>query len=359
MPELKLILDEATREGIIPVQAAERLLPFLIERGVKADGQPVEQRAQPTAFSDTETPSFVRGFHDVLITIGIVVALAGLWGIASVFAVLPAIVVLAEILVRRQRLALPAVVLTVTLTLWTAVVAARWLEGSPAVIAIGGNVALQYTLAFPVVFGLFYLLYRIPLALALTIIGAAVVVLQLVLRTLGWLSGDPLFEVNHPVILSIIAIICAVGLFALAMKFDLRDPLRRTVNSDIAFWLHLGAAPALLYSVISLAGLSGGTLAALQTVSFRTPVVVATVVALMLIGLVIDRRAFVTSGLLSLGFALYGIFRQGDARVDTYIYITLLTVGAIVLVIGTGWMPLRRLVIRTLPAAMQEKLPPA
>jgi len=359
MPELKLILDEAAREGIIPVQTAERLLPFLIERGVKANGQPARQRQQPIPFSDTETPSFVRGFHDVLITIGIVVALAGLWGIASVFAVLPAIVVLAEVLVRRQRLALPAVVLTITLAVWTAVVAARWLEGSPAVDAIGGNVALQYTLAFPVVLGLFYLLYRIPLALALTIMGAAVVVLQLVLRALGWLTGDPLFEANHPFLLSIIAIMCAVGLFALAMKFDLRDPLRRTVNSDVAFWLHLGAAPALLYSVISLAGLSGGTLSALQTVSFRTPVVVATVFALMLIGLIIDRRAFVTSGLVSLGFALYGIFRQGDARVDTYIYVTLLTVGAIVLVIGTGWMPLRRFVMRRLPTAMQEKLPPA
>ncbi|WP_431319951.1 hypothetical protein [Rhizobium sp. YTU87027] len=359
MPELKLILDEAAREGLIPRQAAERLLPFLIAHGVRVDQLSSEAPSRSVPFSDTETPSFVRGFHDVLITIGIVVALAGLWGIASVYAVLPAIVVLVEILVRRQRLALPAVALTIALAIWTAVVAAQWLEDSPSFIPIGGNVALQYTLAFPIVLGLFYLLYRVPLALALTIMGAAVVALQLILRALGWLSGDPLFEVNHPIVLSIIAIACAVGLFALAMTFDLRDPLRRTINSDVAFWLHLGAAPALLYSVISLAGLSGGTLAALQTVSFRTPVVVVTVAALMLIGLIIDRRAFVTSGLLSLGFALYGIFRLGDARVDTYIYITLLTVGAIVLVIGTGWMPLRRFVMGRLPVAMQAKLPPA
>ncbi|OWV99419.1 hypothetical protein [Rhizobium sp. R693] len=359
MPELKLILDEAEREGLIPRQAAERLLPFLIAHGVRVDQLSSEAPPRSVPFSDTETPSFVRGFHDVLITIGIVVALAGLWGIASVYAVLPAIVVLAEILVRRQRLALPAVVLTIALAIWTAVVGAQWLQDSPSFIPIGGNVALQYTLSFPVVLGLFYLLYRVPLALALTIMGAAVVALQLILRALGWLSGDPLFDVNHPIVLSIIAIACAVGLFALAMTFDLRDPLRRTINSDVAFWLHLGAAPALLYSVISLAGLSGGTLAALQTVSFRTPVVVVTIVALMLIGLIIDRRAFVTSGLLSLGFALYGIFRLGDARVDTYIYITLLTVGAIVLVIGTGWMPLRRFVMGRLPAAMQAKLPPA
>ncbi|MDQ0562551.1 hypothetical protein QO004_004356 [Rhizobium mesoamericanum] len=359
MPELKLILDEAEREGLIPRQAAERLLPFLIAHGVRVDQLSSEAPPRSAPFSDTETPSFVRGFHDVLITIGIVVALAGLWGIASVYAMLPAILILAEILVRRQRLSLPAVVLTVGLAIWTAVVAAQWLEETPSLIPIGGNVALQYTLVFPVVLGLFYLLYRVPLALALTIMGATLIALQLILRALGWLSGDPLFEVNHPIVLSIIAIACAVGLFALAMIFDLRDPLRRTVNSDVAFWLHLGAAPALLYSVISLAGLSGGTLAALQTVSFRTPVVVVTVVALMLIGLIIDRRAFVTSGLLSLGFALYGIFRLGDGRVDTYIYITLLTVGAMVLVIGTGWMPLRRFVMGRLPAAMQEKLPPA
>ncbi|WP_028748887.1 hypothetical protein [Rhizobium mesoamericanum] len=359
MPELKLILEEAERAGLIPHQAAERLLPFLIAHGVRVDQPSFEAAPRSAPFSDTETPRFVRGFHDVLITIGIVVALAGLWGIASVYAMLPAILILAEILVRRQRLSLPAVVLTVGLAIWTAVVAARWLEETPSLIPIVGNVALQYTLAFPVVLGLFYLLYRVPLALSLTIMGATLIALQLILRALGWLSGDPLFELNHPIVLSIIAIACAVGLFALAMIFDLRDPLRRTVNSDVAFWLHLGAAPALLYAVISLAGLSGGTLAALQTVSFRTPVVVVTVVALMLIGLIIDRRAFVTSGLLSLGFALYGIFRLGDARVDTYIYITLLTVGAIVLVIGTGWMPLRRFVMGRLPAAMQEKLPPA
>ncbi len=220
------------------------------------------------------------------------------------------------------------------------------------IIAIGGNVALQYTLAFPVVFGLFYLLYRIPLALALTIMGAAVVVLQLVLRTLGWLSGDPGFEVNHPVVLSIIAIICAVGLFALAMKFDLRDPLRRTVNSDIAFWLHLGAAPALLLQHHFACRVSAAVhLLRCRQYRFVRPWWWRRSSALMAIGLIIDRRAFVTSGLLSLGFALYGIFRQGDARVDTYIYITLLTVGAIVLVIGTGWMPLRRLVMRRLPAA--------
>ncbi|QFY60784.1 hypothetical protein FZ934_10355 [Rhizobium grahamii] len=359
MTELKQILDDAAREGIMPTQTIDRLLPFLVARGVKVDMPSAVARPGEVPFSDTETPSFVRGFHDVLITIGIVVALAGLWGLASTYAVLPAIVVLAEILVRRQRLALPAVVLSLALAAWTAVMSASWVGSGFTSMNLGGSDTLQFTLAFPIVMGLFYLVYRVPLSLALSIMGAAVVLLQLVLRSLAWLSGDPLFELNHPGVLSIIAIVCAVGLFALAMSFDLKDPMRRTVSSDVAFWLHLGAAPALLYSVLSLPGLTGGTLSVLQTMSARTPLVVATVVALMLIGLIIDRRAFVTSGLLSLGFALYGIFRRGDASIDTYVFITLLTVGVIVLIIGTGWMPLRRFVMRRLPEGMQVRLPPA
>lgn len=359
MSGLKSILDEAERDGVIPHQAADRLLPFLLERGVQVDGEPAVITGEGAAFSDTETPSFVRGFHDILITIGIVVALSGLWGLASVYAVLPAIVLLAEVLVRRQRLALPAVALTIALAIWTVVISANWLEGPLTIVGLGDNAALAFTLTFPVVLGLFYLLYRIPLAHALSLMGAFVVVLQLVLRALGWLSGDPLYAVNHTGVLSMIAVLCAVGLFALALRFDLRDRLRLTVNADIAFWLHLGAAPALLYSIVSLTGLNDSLLDPVQTASSRTPVVVATVAALMLVGLIIDRRAFVTSGLVSLGFALYGIFRQGNARVDTYIFVTLLTVGVIVLVIGTGWMPLRRFVMRRLPAALRNRLPPA
>ncbi len=359
MRELKSILDDAERNGLIPLQAADRLLPFLLERGVRVDVGTAVAAGEGKAYSDTETPSFVRGFHDILITIGIVVALAGLWGLASIYAALPGIILLAEILVRRQRLALPAVALTIALAIWTVVMSANWLDGPLTIVGLGDNEALACTLTFPLVLGLFYLLYRIPLALALSIMGAFVVLLQLVLRTLGWLSADPLFAVNHTGVLSIIAVVCALGLFALAMRFDLRDPLRRTVNADVAFWLHLGAAPALLYSIVSLAGFNDGLFDAVQTVSSRTPVVVATVAVLMFVGLIIDRRAFVTSGLVSLGFALYGIFRQGNARVDTYIFVTLLTVGVIVLVIGTGWMPLRRFVMRRLPAAMSDRLPPA
>ncbi|MBY2938587.1 hypothetical protein HF264_02470 [Rhizobium leguminosarum] len=363
MTELRSILDEAVRQELISPEAGGRLLPFLMERGVAVVGSGVAE-AQPAmaaegqAWSDTETPSFVRGFHDVLITIGVVVALGGLWGLAALYAVLPAIIVLSEILVRRQRLALPAVSLTIALFCWTFLLMSFFFKPGISAFNDIGAEATQFVAGFPIVLGLYYARYRVPLSLALCITSALALVFTLLLRLMQWASGDPQFFSNHPLLFAVV-LVCALGLFATALYFDLGDRLRRTIRSDIAFWLHLGAAPALLFSVRLLMSFDGNLLDVAQAVSIKTPIIVISVAVLMLIGLVIDRRAFVTSGLLSLGFAIYGIFRQGSATVDTYIFTTLIVVGAIVLIIGTGWMPLRRIVLRALPLVISQRLPPA
>lgn len=363
MTELRSILDEAVRQELISPEAGGRLLPFLTERGVAVVGGGVAEtqpamEAEGQAWSDTETPRFVRGFHDVLITIGVVVALGGLWGLAALYAVLPAIIVLSEILVRRQRLALPAVSLTIALFCWTSLLMSHFFPPWTPSSSFGAGVT-HFVAGFPILLGAYYARYRVPLSLALSIMSALAVVLTLLLRFVQWRSGNPVFFVDHPAVLVAVSFVCALVLFAMALYFDLGDRLRRTTRSDIAFWLHLGAAPALLYSTVSLLSFGeGGSVFVVGNMSSRAPVVVATVAALMLIGLVIDRRAFVTSGLLSLGVAIFGVFRQGSATVDSYIFTTLIVVGAIVLIIGTGWMPLRRLVLRALPPAIANRLPP-
>ncbi|EJT04358.1 hypothetical protein [Rhizobium sp. CCGE 510] len=366
MTELRSILDEAARQGLISPEAGGRLLPFLSERGVAVVGHPAGvAEVQPAmaveglAWSDTETPRFVRGFHDVLITIGVIVALCGLWGLAALYAVLPAIIVLSEILVHRQRLALPAVSLTIALFCWTCLLMSHFFPPWTPTSQSFGAEATQFVAGFPIILGAYYVRYRVPLSLALCIMSVLAFVLTLLLRLVQWASGNPAFFLDHPVVLALLALVCALGLFAMALYFDLGDRLRRTTRSDIAFWLHLGAAPALLYSTVSLLSFGGDVrIFDVANMSTRTPAVVATVTALMLIGLIIDRRAFVTSGLLSLGVAIFSVFRQGSATADTYIFTTLIVVGAIVLIIGTGWMPLRRLVLRALPPAIANRLPP-
>jgi len=366
MADLRTVLAEATEASIISPEAGDRLLPFLVERGVSVrssseadedEGDIVYERTIHIG-SDIETPRFIRGFHDVLITIGVIVALSGLWGLTSIFVVLPAIIVLSEILVKRQRLALPAVVLTLALLGWTGAFVSLWLAEKVDFMT-GQGAAIRFVAIFPAVLAVYYLRYRVPLALALCIITLLALVLTILSRAVEWLTGDPLYFVSHTGILSVIFIVCALGLFITGLWFDLADRQRRSTRSDVAFWLHLAAAPAMLYSTLFLFSLQASVFDLTQAFSAKTFLVVGIVAVMMLIGLIIDRRAFVTSGLLSLGYAVYSVFKLGTATVDTYVFGSLLAVGVIVLVIGTGWIPLRRLAVGALPGGIAGRLPPA
>jgi hypothetical protein len=367
MADLRSVLDEATQAELISPETSEALLPFLADRGVAVrEGFVTAQPEPPHTLAeellsvepDTETPRFIRGFHDILITIGIVILLSGLWGIASLYVVLPAIILLSEVLVRRQRLALPAVALTIALVVWTGKFMTLgafnadeiWRNNDFPVVFLSG---------FPIALGLYYLRYRVPLSFALCVISGLVLLLAAITSGVRRFGADPLFPSDSVGIYAAIMLISALGLFAIALYFDLSDIKRTTRRSDIAFWLHMGAAPALLYSTIFAFSAQTTVFDMTQSVSARTPTVVITVAVLMLIGLIIDRRAFVTAGLLSLGVAIYGVFRNGGAGVDTYFYLTLLIVGVIVLVIGIGWVPLRRLTLRLLPHSLSSRLPRA
>lgn len=55
---------------------------------------------------------------------------------------------------------------------------------------------------------------------------------------------------TYPHVAATILLVAALAVFALAMRYDISDPHRLTLRSDIAFWLHLAAAPALLYAML-------------------------------------------------------------------------------------------------------------
>ncbi len=360
VPNMKAILAGAAAEGIISDSQAEQLQSYITRKTSTAILPDMDVAEVESPVGDTETPRFVRGFHDVLITIGIVIVLAGIWGVSTFYGALPAILILAEVLVRRQRLALPAVALTVAFVQWIAVVAALVLDTdaeaiSPAVYA------LLFVLPFPVLLAPFYWRYRVPLSLALLLMTTCGLGLVALFNGIIAASGDPSFILNHRTATSVILLAAALALFALALSFDLKDPARTTRNSDVAFWMHLGAAPALLYAMLSfvfIRDVAGFTVFSENAGSLEAFLVVVIVAMFMGIGLVIDRRAFVTSGLLSLGFAIYKLFEKAQMELGVYVFVTLLIVGLVVLTIGVGWPWFRRGVVSTLPLSLQAKLPP-
>src|SRR3546814_17074082 len=76
------------------------------------------------------------------------------------------------------------------------------------------------------------------------------------------------------------------------MWWDSSDPKRETRRSDVAFWLHLLAAPLIVHPVFSLLGLTDGSASVMEAV-----VVLLVYVGIGLTALAIDRRALLVSAL--------------------------------------------------------------
>ena len=364
---------DAAAEDIISADQHERLSRFLEKRGFLAGA---EEAAEPgdgllrdlanpiadeplNAVETSEAPRLIRGFHDILITIGTVAAVGGVWGLLGVWPAIAVIWGLAEILVRRQHLALPAFALTV---LYVIAVVSGF---APLIAAQGeehGNVVAGTVLFFVLPLALlpFYWRFRIPVALAaliLTVVGWA---MFLVLAIIGAASGAGDMSETMPLATALVGLAFSLLVFAIAMHFDVRDPTRRTRRSDVAFWLHLGAAPALLYTAFAvfLYNSDLGVWWSGDAGPLEAGIALAIIAVLMLVGIVIDRRAFVTSGLVSLGAAIVVLARQADLDMSEFAALPLLLVGLIVLTLGTGWQFLRRIIVRHLPDTVRLKVPP-
>ncbi|MCL6707009.1 hypothetical protein M8R20_08360 [Pseudomonas sp. R2.Fl] len=364
MTTLRTILGDAVNDGVITSGQAQPLEDFLAKHGVSV--MPVSNavhtpsdEAEDAAF-ETEAPRFIRGFHDVLITIGVLIVIAGAWGIASLFAVLPLVLVLSEILVRRQRLALPAVVLSIATGLWG--IFAVMLSLELLEVKFGPVTTILLLLSpLPPIMGAYYWRYRVPIALSILLLSVFAFLLTVVIYGLGVLTGVPNFVVVYPFWSAVIFLASAVALFCVALRFDFSDPVRQTRRSDIAFWLHLASAPALLYAMLSFLFLrEGNGLFSLDSVKAteNAAIVLVVVAILILIGLVIDRRAFVTAGLVSLITAVVTILGRNDFGGGGVVFVAMLLVGSMVLSIGVGWPQLRRLAVGGLPDGLKTKLPP-
>ena len=353
------ILQEARARGIISPDQHDQLLTLQREFGAGDRRIPGSYLAELNQRNDAEDdaedsrtremPRFVRGFHDVIITIGIIAVAGGAVMLFHLFALIPLSLLLAEIFVRRQRLALPAFTLTATFMIGSFYLASRLLNDLWPESRLTPPLVINF-----VALSLFYWRYRVPVALACLIVTGLCVLLGLALTPVissgsvrdnllwvGWLSlGFALLS------------------FVIAMRFDMLDLERVTRGSDVAFWLHLVTAPALLFSLLLMIFNSSRLWGSHGTANAVITIVI--VAGMMLVGILIDRRAFVTSGLISLGVAVYYIFvhKSGLGERFQATAFSLVVVGLVVLSLGSCWRALRGLIVPRLPLALQTKLPP-
>jgi hypothetical protein len=140
-------------------------------------------------------------------------------------------------------------------------------------------------------------------------------------------------------------------MFLFAMWWDGSDRARLTRRSDVAFWLHLLAAPMIVHPVFTLLGLNDGN----ATVG-EGLVVILLYVALGLTALAIDRRALLVSALAYVLFAMQQLFRQFGA-VELNVALTALVIGSALLLLSAFWHQARRTIVQPLPESLRDRLP--
>jgi hypothetical protein len=140
--------------------------------------------------------------------------------------------------------------------------------------------------------------------------------------------------------------VAGLGALAAALWFDARDPERVTRLSDNAFWLHLIAAPQIIFGLRGMLDSLGMPFNAMP----GALILVAVLVGVAVVSIAINRRALVVSAVLTFT-ASVGTILSALAGGDTSMVIvgTALIVGGSIVLLGGGWKTARRLVLSVLP----------
>jgi hypothetical protein len=357
MPLEDADLDAAAAQGIVTPEQAAALRAFAERR----------DKERAAALGHEERFRFMRGFNDFFFAIGVLLLgfgmgfFAGPWMIGNVIAA-AIIWALAELLVRRMRLVLPGILLACFFVgfVFRAIPVDLWIAGPPPM--AGGrtpanwvefifgmpNLAPVTMMAKALVATLgaavYYARFRLPFALLLI---AAGLVMAVVAAASVWTAAP----ISQPVLLA-----SGVAVFAAAMAFVVSDRERLTRRADCAFWLHLLAAPLIVHSLIALVTPNFANMTREVAI-----VVILIVAGLAAVAITIDRRALLVSALAYLGiiisFALSSGSSLGSDRGFLF-FATILILGAFVIALGVGWLPVRRVLIRLLPAGLTTRLPP-
>ena len=161
-------------------------------------------------------------------------------------------------------------------------------------------------------------------------------------------------DLINPDILLALVFVAGLAVFALAMRWDISDRDRITRRSDVAFWLHLLAAPMIAHPVFALIGVTDGDEIGMAG-AFG---VIAVYIVFGFMALAIDRRALLVSALAYVLVALTFLFDEFGA-VELNFALTALVIGSALLSLSAFWLPIRKSVVSTFPVSLREALPEA
>jgi hypothetical protein len=325
-------LEAAVVAGVIQADSAVAFRDFVARR-------------QSSTNVDEEHVRLITSFNDIFVTIAATLLLAALgWLATRISPVLGGVSVavaawlFAEYFTRRRRMALPSIALLLAFVGGVFAAGLGLLDVEK--LEHGGGYA------FAVVAGITSLSawahwrrFMVPITVAA---GAGAAALALVALAAA------LFPVLRDFLLPLMAV-AGLGLFALALRWDASDRERQTRRSDVAFWLHLAAAPMLVHPAFSVLGVGGASVAAAVGA-------IAIYAGLALVALAIDRRALLVSALAYVLYATTTLIEAAGSVAQSFA-LTALVIGSALLLLSAFWHHARRLALRLLPLTWTRWLP--
>ena len=343
-------LQSAVSSGALSADAADALRAHVAAR-------------HQMPLGDEEHFRLITGFNDIFVTIAVAMILVAMAGIGQVFTpnldgpppfsgllIAGAAWTMAEFFTRKRRMALPSIVLLLAFVGGVM----ESLVGF-TVLSLGTNdpnerlVAVLIAGAALLTAGAAWIHWRrfmVPITVAAGAAAVAATAIALILAAIGPDNVDP-ERLVMPLVFA-----AGIAIFAFAMRWDMSDRTRTTRRADVAFWLHLLAAPMIAHPLFHWLGIMDGYNVGLGAVVG----VLVVYVALGLVALAIDRRALLVSALAYVLVALTWLFDRFGA-VELNIALTALVIGSALLTLSAFWTPIRRSVVAMLPTNVQARLP--
>jgi hypothetical protein len=355
-------LDDAVAAGVISPEAAAALRAHV-------EGQ------RSTAIADEEQFRLITGFNDIFVSIAAAILLFAVGWIGqsigqatglfisdhgetgpSFLAPLPIAVTawaLALFFTAKRRMALPSIllllafvggVLATSAFLLVEIIGPERFNGPGQLLpaTVGGiSAAIAAGAAW-----LHWRRFHVPI----TVAAGAAAVAGLFLAIIIGIVQPGSSEAAKNLILGFVLLL-GIGVFLFAMWWDASDRTRTTRRSDVAFWLHLLAAPMIAHPIFTLIGLNKGTVGTGEAL-----LVVGLYVLFGLTALAIDRRALLVSALAYVLYALTELFKQFGA-VELNVALTALIIGSALLLLSAYWHQARKLIVARLPSTIQARLP--
>jgi hypothetical protein len=304
------------------------------------------EQTRATPVVDEEHFRLVSSFNDIFVAIaGMLVLVAVGWIAGSIERHLTGAAVaatawgLAEFFTRQRRMALPSILFLLAFT--GGVFAALMPTGN----LFSGKFGIQIAVAAAVAAGFTWLHWR-RFRVPITVAAGAAALIGVAVGLLIAVTPDLLKWMNA------ILFVAGIAVFVFAMYWDITDPLRQTRRADVAFWLHLLAAPLIVHPVFTLFGLMDKEIEISGAV-----VVLLLYVVMAVIALAIDRRALMVSALVYVLAAISAVLERFGA-VGVNVALTALLIGSALLMLSAFWHISRTRVVGCLPEAWQGSLPP-